>query len=79
MTLDGKAVDAVTYLASEGAIDDKLKPYEWYKDFVESGAKEHGIPDAYVQKYIVDVAAVPDPDASREKKRRAEVAKAWPF
>lgn len=79
MTVDGKAVDAVTYLASEGAIDDKLKPYQWYKAFVESGAKEHGIPDAYVQKYILDVAAVPDPDVSREKAKRAEVAKAWPF
>ncbi|WP_433850673.1 RES domain-containing protein [Brucella pseudogrignonensis] len=79
MTVDGKAVDAVTYLATEGAIDDTLKPYQWYKDFVESGAKEHGIPDAYVQKYILDVSAVPDPDASREKARRGEVAKAWPF
>lgn len=79
MTVEGKAVDAVTYLASEAAIDDKLKPYQWYKDFVESGAKEHGIPDAYLQKYILDVVAVPDPDASREKARRAEVAKPWPF
>ncbi|MGO7347827.1 RES domain-containing protein [Rhizobium ruizarguesonis] len=79
MTPDGKAVDAVTYLASEGAIDEKLKPYQWYKDFVESGAKEHGIPDAYVQKSILDVAAVPDPDKDREKRRRAEVAKAWSF
>ncbi|CDZ42737.1 RES domain protein [Neorhizobium galegae bv. officinalis] len=79
MTVDGKAMDAVTYLASESAIDDKLKPYQWYIDFVESGAKEHGIPDAYLQKFILDVVAVPDPDASREKARRAEVAKSWPF
>ncbi|RFB88924.1 hypothetical protein B5K11_26190 [Rhizobium leguminosarum bv. trifolii] len=79
MTADGKPVDAVTYLASEGVINDKLKPYQWYKDFVESGAKEHGIPDAYVQKYILDVTAVPDPDANRETTRRAEVAKVWPF
>lgn len=79
MTADGKAVDAITYLASEGAIDDTLKPYQWYKDFVESGAKEHGIPDAYVQKNILNVHAVADPSADREKRRRAEVAKAWPF
>ncbi|NTH16648.1 RES domain-containing protein [Agrobacterium rhizogenes] len=79
LTGEGRPVDAVTYLASDGAIDDKLKPYQWYKDFVESGAREHDLPDAYVQRYIADVAAVPDPDESRDKARRAEIVKPWNF
>ncbi len=77
MTSDAKAVDAVTYFASDGTIDERLKPYQWYKDFVESGAREHDLPKTYVQRYIVDVAAVPDPDEKRDKARRAEIADPW--
>lgn len=77
MTADATAMDAVTYLASDDAIDDKLLPYQWYKEFVENGARENGLPQIYIDRYIVDVAAVPDPDATREKARRAEVTKPW--
>ncbi|MBY5392355.1 RES domain-containing protein [Rhizobium leguminosarum] len=77
MTADAKAVDAVTYLASDEAKDDKIKPYQWYKDFVERGAREHELPEAYIQRFIVDVDAVPDPDEKRESARREEVAKPW--
>lgn len=77
MIAEGKAIDAVTYLASDGATNDKLKPYQWYKDFVETGASEHDLPEAYVQRYITNVDAIPDPDGKRDKARRAEVAKPW--
>lgn len=79
MTTDSKAMDAVTYLASDEAIDDNLKPYQWYKEFVESGAREHDLPEAYIDQFIVNVVAVQDPDETREKARRAEITKPWNF
>ncbi len=30
-------------LADENAIDDSLKPYDWYKQVIVIGAKEHGL------------------------------------
>ena len=74
VTAEGKAIDAVAYFASDGAKDEKRKPYQWYKDFVERGAREHDLPEDYIQRFIVDVDAVPDPDANRDKARRAEVS-----
>jgi len=50
-----------------------LKPYIWYKDFVVAGAEEHKLPPAYVESYIRAVDAIRDPDAQRERARRAEV------
>src|SRR5258708_29413330 len=55
---DGTALDAIGYFASDGAKDASLKPYQWYKDFVELGAREHSLPEAYVQKFISNVDAI---------------------
>ena len=38
------------YEADDWAIDDSLRPYTWYKDFVVDGAKEHDLPEAYIKK-----------------------------
>jgi len=73
MTADAVALDAVTYLASDEAIDENLKPYQWYKEFVETGAREHNLPPAYIDRYIGTVAAMQDPNEIREKARRAEI------
>lgn len=72
VTAEGEAIDAVAYFASDGAKDEKRKPYQWYKDFVERGAREHDLPEDYIQRFIVNVEAVPDPDANRDKARRGE-------
>jgi hypothetical protein len=49
--------------------DDSLQPYDWYRDLVVAGAREHGLPSAYV-KELLEIAAVPDPDATRAAKNR---------
>ena len=64
----------LTYIATSNSIDDKLKPYSWYKDFVLAGAKEHGLPTEYVDKYIQSVEAVDDPNKARDKKQRDMLA-----
>jgi len=62
----GRRRKVLTYLASPDYIDDNLKPYSWYKEFVLAGAKEHGLPPDYVAECIESVAAIEDPDRARE-------------
>lgn len=61
----------LTYLATCDYIDDSLKPYSWYKDFVLAGAREHGLPPAYIEEYIASVEAIDDPNTTRDKEQRA--------
>ena len=58
----GKEIEALTYYATR--IDPALKPYDWYKEHVLRGAREHGLPWEYVES-IAAVEAIPDPDTPR--------------
>ena len=52
------------YLADAAYIDAQLKPYDWYRAFVLSGARFHGFPAAYIE----EIKATPfriDPDSAR--------------
>ncbi len=58
-------VEAITYRAN--TIDTSFVPYVWYRTHVWHGAREHGLPEAY----IAGIEAVParhDPDPSRRKR-----------
>lgn len=67
----GRRRKVLTYLATPDYIDDSLKPYSWYKDFVLAGGREHSLPPEYIAEYIESVEAVEDPNKTRDKKRRA--------
>jgi hypothetical protein len=67
----GRRQKVLTYLAIPDYIDDSLKPYGWYKDFVLAGGREHGLPSEYIAEYIRSVEAVEDPNKTRDKKQRA--------
>ena len=67
----GRRRKVLTYLATSDYIDDSLKPYGWYKDFVLAGAKEHDLPPDYIAEYIEAVEAIEDPDETRDKKQRS--------
>lgn len=67
----GRRRKVITYLATPEYIDDSLKPYGWYKDFVLAGGREHGLPSEYIAKYIQSVEAIEDPNKTRDKKQRA--------
>lgn len=62
-------VNAYMYIASPDSVDDSLIPYTWYKDFVIEGAKEHSLPEKYLQT-IMEVEAKSDPDKSREQENK---------
>jgi gamma-glutamylcyclotransferase (GGCT)/AIG2-like uncharacterized protein YtfP len=63
-------VTARMYVADPNAVDDSLAPYTWYKDIVVGGAREHGLPEAYIQSIETIGKARVDPDPQREADRR---------
>ena len=67
----GRRRKVLTYLATPDYIDESLKPYGWYKDFVLAGATEHDLPPEYVAEYIQSVETIDDPDKARDTKQRA--------
>lgn len=64
------SVSAVVYRARADRIDVDGRPYDWYRDHVLVGAREHGLPEHYVAE-IESVPTVRDPD---EERRRREYA-----
>ncbi len=54
----------ITYMARAEAIDRSLKPFSWYHDYVLSGARQHRLPDEYVE-YLQSFDSIPDPDQKR--------------
>jgi hypothetical protein len=63
-------VSAITYIAKSDRVDDLLKPYTWYKEFVARGARQHGLPEVHVQM-IEAFEAINDPDEGRKQKIHA--------
>jgi hypothetical protein len=67
----GRRQKVLTYLATPDYIDDSLKPYGWYKDFVLAGGRKHDLPPEYIAEYIQSVEAIEDPNKTRDEKQRA--------
>jgi len=59
---DQGAIAAVMYVADSDYIDDTLKPYSWYKQLVLEGARQHGLPESYIEEIIVQVEATEAPE-----------------
>lgn len=64
----GGEMHVQTYFATE--IDSSSVPYLWYKALVVAGAKEHGLPNAYIST-LEAVAAAVDANAPRAAKNFA--------
>lgn len=56
--------DCFTYVADPSHIDDRLRPYSWYKDLVLVGCEALEFPVDYVVM-VRTVAAIDDPDKER--------------
>lgn len=61
-TISGQIVDAFMYYAT--IIDKSLRPFHWYKHHVIWGAKEHKLPDEYIDR-LISVASIDDSDSPR--------------
>jgi gamma-glutamylcyclotransferase len=64
---DGTTVTAFTYRATR--IDPALRPFDWYREHVLTGAREHGFEQAYIQQ-IEAVECITDPDKARCARER---------
>lgn len=71
--------DCFSYIAEESHIDDSLRPYDWYKEFVLAGAQFHGFPDQYLQ-CIESIRTLCDPDSDRRAREweTVEMVRAGP-
>jgi len=58
---------AFTYYAIR--VDPAYIPYDWYRDHVLIGAREHGLPEPYIRQ-LENVPAFEDPDRRRERSER---------
>jgi gamma-glutamylcyclotransferase len=61
---------AKVYIADSKAIDDKLVPYDWYKEFIVSGAILNNLPAEYISK-LQSIACIVDQDEERRTKNYA--------
>ncbi len=64
----GLPLEAVTYYATR--INPDLKPFAWYKEHVLRGAREHDLPDHYIEM-ISAVEAMEDPRTGRHSREIA--------
>ena len=71
----GRRRKVLTYIATQDNIDDSLKPYTWYKDFVLAGGREHGLPPEYIAEYIQSVDAIEDPNKTRDNEAAVRTRK----
>ncbi len=69
-TLTRNDVPAFSYHAV--ALDDALRPYDWYWALVVAGARQHGLPESYLTR-LEAVARDPDPKPNRPRRQAALV------
>ncbi|PVV14438.1 MAG: hypothetical protein B6D77_03230 [gamma proteobacterium symbiont of Ctena orbiculata] len=62
LTSSNETLVAYTYFAT--FIDPSLKPYQWYKRHVLTGALEYALPEKYIDK-LRDIEAIEDPNRQR--------------
>lgn len=65
----GGQVTAAIYRGRAEWLDDALAPFAWYRDFVVTGAAEHGLPADWIAG-LGRVPARPDPDVERAAENR---------
>ena len=52
------------YIADSAHIREDMEPYDWYMQFVISGAEEHGFPEGYLH-FLQQIPSKADPDQNR--------------
>ncbi|MGB9330085.1 MAG: gamma-glutamylcyclotransferase family protein [Steroidobacteraceae bacterium] len=71
--LTGKPVPVLAYYAT--STDPNISPYDWYRELVVAGAREHGLPPEYIGT-LERVATKTDPNAERAARARTFLTRA---
>jgi len=67
VTCSDKVRLVFAYIADPDYIDNTLLPYDWYKDMVLAGAKEHSLPADYIAE-LAKIQSIMDMDPKRRNK-----------
>ncbi len=65
---DMNRLEVSTYIAADNAIDEGLKPFDWYLALIIAGVVQHKLPDNYLEA-LMNIECVRDPD--RDSRRTA--------
>lgn len=65
---EGKIYKTQVYIAESKHIDDSLKPYDWYLNYVIGGAQEFCLPLPYIENILKRIVVTIDSDSTRRKK-----------
>lgn len=71
---EGQLIKVQVYIADSDAIDNALHPYDWYKEYVVSGAKENELHEDYINT-LDNFQATEDLDKQRRQKHFATIGK----
>ena len=63
------SIKAWMYVARRNTIDESLKPYSWYCDYVIAGARQHRLPFCYIND-LMGFDSIVDPDVGRHEQNR---------
>ncbi len=63
-----------TYLGHADYLDDRLQPYDWYRDLVLAGGRHHGFPARYLAT-LERLRCAADDDAVRRDRHAALLAR----
>ena len=67
-SLSGEPLTARTYYAQQ--VNQRLKPYYWYRYHILVGARESTMPKEYIHR-LEQVDCIADPDRQREQEQRS--------
>jgi len=67
---DGKRENALLYVAAASHLDNTRQPYSWYKRFVLEGARQHSLPQDYIE-FLDSFQARTDPNHARDAREQA--------
>ncbi|MCT3944942.1 gamma-glutamylcyclotransferase [Elizabethkingia anophelis] len=59
--------EAQVYIADESTVNEELLPYDWYKEYIVSGAKENDLPQEYIEK-LEAINFIEDTNTERRNK-----------
>ena len=58
--------ECLTYTALPGAVDDELRPFDWYLELVMLGARQHAFDGSYVER-LATIETIEDPHTGRRE------------
>jgi len=63
---DNQDEDVQVYVADPGAINENMRPFDWYRDFILSGTEQNKLPEEYIEE-LRSVQSTIDTNATRRE------------